>query len=518
MTPNHAKSRQITADYAKFLFISRPLAVRGDQQNTALRPGGIHPPRRFKPSRFLWLFLILLSAAYGWAASFDRAYWVWHRTEALEPEEAAELTGQKVATLYWNVGELENRGEQWIWKNPPPYLKEVAPGFHVVPVVRLTSGEREPFAEKSLASLERKVLKAARAGEVQIDFDCPDRLIGAYAAALVEIRHVVPHLSITALAHWPHLPEFPALARSVEEIAPMFYDLQPDPTGVSIDAPPPPLLDPERLATTLHDWSACPIPWRAGLPTFARLTVFDPTGLSRGQIPNWSWDDFCFHKNLHTLGPTRLGVTLLQADADIRVAGTPVARDEIVASRFVDHSALARAFDQARDAGARGAIYFRLADGSDPAGWSTADLDDVSAAHVPNLILRVLGGESFELVNDSDCDLAPRLAGGKSDRDRGYALEIDAPAPLFREALAGDFWRVTSHANPDSPKPVPVAVPLATRVTYWFSHLPARSRLQSGLLQFAPGATLSPIRYRVLNCEGASAWKPLLPVGKTATP
>ncbi|MDR3720708.1 MAG: hypothetical protein P4L00_03845, partial [Candidatus Acidoferrales bacterium] len=355
-------------------------------------------------------------------------------------------------------------------------------------------------------------------GEVQIDFDCPDRLLGAYAAALAEIRHMVPHLSITALAHWPHLPGFPTLARSVEEMAPMFYDLQADPTGVSIDAPPPPLLDPERLASALHLWSACPVPWRAGLPTFARLTVFDRTGLSRGQIPNWSWDDFCFHKDLRTLGPTRLGVTLLQADADIRVAGTPVARDEIVASRFVDHAALAKALDQARAAGAKGAIFFRLADGTDPAGWSAGDLGNVNAPNIPHLILTVPHNECLELVNDSDRDLAPRLAGDKGDRDRGYALEIDAPAPLFREALAGDFWRVTSHANPDSPKPVPVAVPLATRVTYWFSHLPARSRLQTGLLQFAPTANLDQIRYRVLNCEGASAWKPLLPVGTTAPP
>ena len=132
-------------------------------------------------------------------------------------------------------------------------------------------------------------------------------------------------------------------------------------------------------------------------------------------------------------------------------------------------------------------------------------------------MLRVSGEDRLELVNDSAFDLPARLAGGKSDRDRGYALEIDAPAPLFREALAGDFWRVTSHANPDAKKPTPVAVPLATRVTYWFSHLPVRARLQTGLLQLAPGATLGQIRYRILNCEGATAWKPVLPAETTAS-
>ena len=184
----------------------------------------------------------------------------------------------------------------------------------------------------------------------------------------------MPHLSITALTHWPRLREFPALVRSVEEIAPMFYDMQSDPTGVSIDAPPPPILDPEQVGAALRAWSGCPIPWRAGLPSFARLTVFDRTGLSRGQIPNWEWDDFCFHKNLHTLGPTHLGVTLFRADDAVRVAQTPVAQGELVASRFVDRAALAQVLQKAHEAGAAGAIFFRLADGTDPSGWSAADL------------------------------------------------------------------------------------------------------------------------------------------------
>jgi hypothetical protein len=319
----------------------------------------------------------------------------------------------------------------------------------------------------------------------------------------------VPHLSITALTHWPTLPAFPELARSVEEIAPMFYDMQGDPTGVSGDTPPPPILDPESVAVALRAWSACPTPWRAGLPSFARLTVFDRTGLSRGQIPNWSWDDFCFHRNLHTLGPTHLGVTLFRADRDLRVARTAVAQNEIVASRFVDRAALARVLAEARQSGAQGAIFFRLADDTDPSGWSTADLGTLDSAEAPRLILRPAADDRLELINDSEHDLPARLAGPKSDLDRGYALEIDAPAPLFRDALAGDFWRITSHANPDAEKPTPVAVPLATRLTFWFSHLPARARLQTGLLQFAPGATLPQIRYRVLNCEGANAWKPI---------
>jgi hypothetical protein len=273
------------------------------------------------------------------------------------------------------------------------------------------------------------------------------------------------------------------------------------------------LLDPGQASRVLETWKNCPVPWRAGLPSFARLTVFDRTGLSRGQIPNWSWDDFCFHKNLHSLGPTRLGLTLFRVAADTRVAQTPVAKDEIVASRFVDRGALAATLARARAVGAAGVIFFRLADQTDPAGWSLPDVGALGTAGTPKLEFHRIEGDRWELVNESDFDLAPRLSGEKNDRDRGYALEIDAPAPLFREVVAGDFWRLTSHADPDAQEPKRVPVTLATRLTFWVSHLPAHGRLTTGLLQLAPEVRLETIRYRILHCAGATAWKPLQPQG-----
>jgi hypothetical protein len=461
---------------------------------------------------------ILITAAALGSEAFERSFWVWHRVQPLTTEEMGALAKQDVHTLYWSAGEMENRRNAWRWKNAPVKLPGMAPAFHLVPVIRLSSEERTPFAAGVMPGLVGALREVAgTAGELQLDFDCPDRLLGEYAAALAAIRKTVPHLSITALVHWPRLPGFTTLARSVEEMAPMFYDLQRDPTGVSAEVPPPPILDPERVGAALRAWEQCPAPWRAGLPSFARLTVFDRTGLSRGQIPNWIWDDFCFHKNLRTLGPTRLGVTLFRADRETRVAHTALAQDEIVVSRFVDHAALAGVFAEARAAGARGVVFFRLTDDTDPSGWSVADLGALATgmAAAPRLELRMAAeDERLELVNDSERDLAPRLSGAKGELDRGYALEIDAPAALFRDALAGDFWRVGSHANPEAEKPAPVAVPLATRLTFWFSHLPAHGKLQTGLLQLAPGATLEKLRYRILNCEGANEWKQILPPEK----
>jgi hypothetical protein len=109
------------------------------------------------------------------------------------------------------------------------------------------------------------------------------------------------------------------------------------------------------------------------------------------------------------------------------------------------------------------------------------------------------------LQNESAADLGPRLAGERHDRDRGYTLELDAPAPVFREAEPGAFFRVTGHVDPESKKPLRASVPSATRLTFWFSHLDARASLRSGIFQLAPGAAASTIRWRVTGGD----WRPL---------
>src|SRR5688572_4724246 len=242
----------------------------------------------------------------GWAAAClwmvvaacgatDRAYWVWGKRRALSEEETRELRRQGVRTLYWQAGTVDGKK---ISRDVGVGLRDLAsraPGFTVIPVLRI-----EPGAVPSLAYVQalREKMPALQGEALQIDFDCPDRLLGEYAALLTKLRKIWPKLGITALAHWPAVKDFPQLARSVSEMCPMFYDLQRDPTGVKDAADVPPLLDPTQVEGFLARWKSCPTPWRAGLPVFTRVTVFDQTGLSRGQIFQWDWDQIVFHPQL----------------------------------------------------------------------------------------------------------------------------------------------------------------------------------------------------------------------------
>ena len=407
------------------------------------------------------------------------------------------------------MGELDDRDGTWRWRRAPITL--LRQELRIVPVVRIDPLTREPFSATATEALVAKLRAAVEAHgwtELQIDCDIPDRLLGSYANALREIRRIVPKLTVTALAGWSKTPHFQALQKSADEIFPMFYDLEPDPARIAADRMPLPLLEAKSIDAQLRDWSACRIPWRAGLPNFARVTVYDAAGKSRGHIRGWSWKDVVFNTALRTENALTPVTVLLRADRKTQIAGTPVAENERVSARLPDRTLLAHAVQAAQHAGAGGFIYFRLPRNTDPAGWSLSQLMNLHAAESPRLTLRKTAEGTLQLTNKSKTDVPPRLAGSGGDRDRGYALELDAPAAIWREAMAGEFWRVTAHAKPDE-NAVPVPVPLATRLTFWFSHLQAGDQLTTGLIQTAPGAAPAAIRYRILHLPGADEWRPL---------
>jgi hypothetical protein len=442
-------------------------------------------------------FLAAFLYCAGLARGKDGAFWVWNRGEPLSPDEEASLLSGDFTALYWQQYLLDgSRGE---WKPQAAYPLPPAPaGIRIVPVVRLVSGETAPFSQEALASLQRELANTGT-GEIQIDYDCPDRLLGDYARLLAAIRSPGRPVSATALAGWSGNVAWRVLQASVDELIPMFYDLEPDPLGES-----PPLLLASDFQMQLDEWNQCRCRWRAGLPTFARLTLYDAKGKSLGNIRVWHWDDVCFDTALATLGSTEFGVTRFKVLRLTRIGDTLIHPGQMLAARWPDLRELRAAIAAVRQSNAAGYILFRLPDSTDPSGWSLAQLCHMDASPAVSL-KREPDSQSLTLTDDSDADIAPRLS-GTAEMDRGYALEIDAPAPVFRDAVEGDFWRVNAHSNPDS-HPEPVPVPLATRLTFWFSHLPAHQSLQTGFIQLAPGIDFSRLRYRVLNIPGSDSWR-----------
>lgn len=454
--------------------------------------------RRWIPLLFLFALFECVHSAFA----FDVSYWVWQREDGLSEEEITELTAQGVHTIYWHVGELENKGDAWRWTAHFSFPGHMA-ALHFVPVVRLVSREQQPFSVASMAALVRALTPTAkRTNEIQLDYDAPDRLLEDYGRALAQIHAAVPHLSITALPHWSRADCLRFLVNGVDELFPMLYDFEAEP--ILQNASPQPLIAPDKMARMLRAWSACAKPWHAGLPTFARLTIYDSSGKSRGQIRNWNWDEVCLNRALTNVLKPRLGVTLCRAQTSLALSNTRLQAGDQLAVRWTDRSALRDAINLARQTTAKGVTLFRLPDSSASSAWSLRQLARLEEK--PQLSFHPSSaGDSFILENSSASDLEPSLQTRKGG-ERGYAVEISADAPIFREAEPGDFASVT--ADKEGAKGVTrVALPFATRLAFTFSQLRAGQSLKTGLIQLAPGASFRQARYRIQNSK--EEWKPI---------
>ena len=482
------------------------------------------------------------------ASSLPFSFWVWNRANPLTADERVRLHAAGVERLYWQVGELELRGTVLTFRRTvdfpfnEPVPNHVGPALNIIPVVRVSTSIHSPeqFSGEDFGRLLRPIVDTAPGREVQIDFDCPDRLLPIYAERLRVARQSadIHRLTITALAGWANVPASTPLWTAVDSVFPMLYDTEADPVplanpsshkvhGVS-PCQPRPLLKPEELAAELRSWVRCPVPWYAGLPAFARVTLYDPDGRPRGHLRRWDWEDLVFNPALVLDRPSLAGTTVLRVTRPTRVGESLVPTDRFVTWREAERSTLRTGIADAQAAGASGIILFRLPDPptlthSTGGGWSLAQLltlfnPSAPQEQTPALRLHKAedGTERWVLRNDSEVDLPPRFAG--SSRGYGLELEIAGHATGWRDALPGDFYRVGSHlftvapgaAPTDVDQPIPVAIPLARRLTFWFAGLPAHGTLKTGLVQLAPGVDPKEVRFRLPASDHpeTTPWQP----------
>src|SRR6266478_7183395 len=197
---------------------------------------------RHSLQRVLILTIAVIASAIPLASfAYDVRYWVWQRDDSLDEQELTELGAQKIDTIYWQVGELENIGATWRWKARFNFSSSDAAHIHFVPVVRLVSREHQPFSDASVTALLASLSAVtAKHGELQLDYDAPDRLLADYANTLNRIHAVVPRLTIAALPHWSRADFLKLLEPNVDELLPMLYDFEPEP--ILKDQSPLPLL------------------------------------------------------------------------------------------------------------------------------------------------------------------------------------------------------------------------------------------------------------------------------------
>lgn len=414
------------------------------------------------------------------------AYWVWHRSGDLKPAEIENLRQAETKKLCWQAVECGWKSGKWDAVRIAAPMAEID-GVEITPVFRIRPEPAflgSPDAVESFARIFRNWADGGKISGLQLDFDCPARLLGPYGKFLRELgRRLAPvKVSITALASWPGNPEFDQLAHSVSAMAPMFYDLQSDKPEDVLKGRFRPMADLKTIEL-IRGWSGCPVPWLAGLPNFERISVFNPDGSLSGHLRGWTHDDLFFNEGTKPVAHGD-GITTYETGAAISLAGTPVKAGSMIVYRRPEAAALEKLSQAAADAGAAGVIYFALPGPGIQAAFSATHLAGKSSPQ-PEVIIRENG--SVVLTNRGPADLSA------NPEDGAWTLVLESEtAGAFRSGGSGKFARVTVVGE--------LPAELATRVGLHFSKLSAGESISSGpmvvhpkqVLWSVPGITAKP--------------------------
>ncbi|MBC8127819.1 MAG: DUF3142 domain-containing protein [Gloeobacteraceae cyanobacterium ES-bin-144] len=403
--PSHLSRFRI----AVFLFAAL-IASCGKTKTVTSRSGGMEPP----------------------------AYWVWHRSSQLKPGEMATLKQAGVKSLYWQAAECAWADENWHF-NPISEPMSGGAELEIIPVFRIQPQPAFLGSPEAAPMLARQINKWSRSHPaprvVQLDFDCPDRLLGKYAAFLKAFAKAVAptRVSITALAGWPRSTDFERLAMSVDSLAPMFYDLEADEPADVKARRFHPMAD-RSVTGLIRMWETCPRPWLAGLPNFERMSVFDADGKLTGHLRGWEPDSIWFSPELKSKSLDD-GVTLFESHLSTEVAGTTVALGGAVVHRAPGASALRDLAEAAEKAGARGVLYFALPGPGIRAAFSPQHLAQRTQA--PKLVLEVGNKGTILLKNIGLTDLPTRKWELELTSGHGRAFQSASPGGFAEMEVSG---------------------------------------------------------------------------------
>lgn len=232
--------------------------------------------------------------------------WYWHTPFELTGTDRAELKQIGVKTLYVRAGTLASDGQHLKlilpqqWKSSSDNVV-LTFNFHPGLVSHLESMSVATIASESGACIQRASASAAKAGisvqGVQLDIDCPTRLLPRYKQIIDGIRPTIPEgetYSITALPTWLTSKNFPALASSVDFVVPQFYEGR---TGKVIDEVAP-ITDPAGLKAGLARLDKLGIPNFVGLATYGHALQYDDKGRLVSMVQGLSAEDALRHPAL----------------------------------------------------------------------------------------------------------------------------------------------------------------------------------------------------------------------------
>lgn len=265
--------------------------------------------RRFRKAAILGGLLALLAvgATLVWRRlhtplpPLEVGLWYWHEPFHIPPAEAAQWRALGVTQIFVHAGEFHwEKGKAGLilpqrWETAPAEMKlhlvfrfdaSLIRNFSTLDLAALTASLQEGIqSERNQATKT-----GAQVVGVQLDFDCPTRLLPRYAELLKRLRAVLPPktvLSATALPTWytgDSIRSLEGVAAAVDFLAPQYYE------GVI-----PEHLDRfatiSRLSMAEHGMQAAGrlgYPFYVGIPAYGHALLYDQKGVLQATLHDMS--------------------------------------------------------------------------------------------------------------------------------------------------------------------------------------------------------------------------------------
>lgn len=240
------------------------------------------------------LILLLVLALVGCRAAKPLprhvAYWTWGDHLSVSESNRGHLRALDCQNLFVHAGTISFDGDQYTMTLPCTI--DAAPEQPVDLVLNFDSGAIRHFEEVEPASVAQAIATmfadrkrqatqvGAKVRGLQVDFDCPTRLLGRYAQMAKELRRLIgkDRLSITGLATWLDSNELGDLLKEVDFWCPQFYEGA-MPKQVDEWVPVGNLSTLEASTKKLERWGT---PYYVGIPAYGQSLIYGPGGKLEG--------------------------------------------------------------------------------------------------------------------------------------------------------------------------------------------------------------------------------------------
>lgn len=361
--------------------------------------------------------ILLPTACQRAPGPLSQGVYVWQRNFSPEVAEALTTIPCDEPCLLWREMTFQPSG---VTRTPvAPDLPSLArsatkAGFAIrIPSAPNGLGSDPSHLEAVSGEINRILQETAQAGiavtEIQIDYDCPTRLLPVYAKFLADLSKRHDSIVPTALPAWIGQPGWREFARAASGFVLQLHSLEvPDPAAGEA-----PLFDPVPARGAIDRAAREGVPFRIALPTYESLAIFDAEG------------------RLVAIESEAISRDLPANGRAVRCFSDPLALAAFVSE-----------IQRGHPENLRGIFWYRLPVASDRRNWSAVTLTAVMAGRQPTAAIEIsqepMPNGAERIVATSSGEMPAELPRKIRIEDRADTLlAYDALPPYKAEILEG---------------------------------------------------------------------------------